>query len=394
MTKTNYILTLFLSFSMFFTSYSQFSDTKLSLSDKKSTNNTVQLYQNFKKTTQKGILFGHQDDLAYGVNWKYEQGRSDVKDVVGDYPAVYGWDLGGLETKSDKNIDGVPFDKMRQYIVDAYKRGGIITISWHFNNPLTGGNAWDTTPKSLASALPGGVSHEKYTTWLDEAAKYLLTLKDKKGNLIPILYRPFHELTGTWFWWCKNNGSPEEFKALWKFTTEYFQKKGVHNLIYVYNTADFNSKEDFLEYYPGDEYVDILSFDKYNYNDPLKDNSFVESCQKQFGIMDNITKEHNKIMAFAETGYEAIPYDKWWTDTLMKAIGNYKISYVLVWRNHGWQEKEKKMHYYAPFKGQTSEKDFIEFYNLDNTLFEKDAAKINLYKKQNHDDKPKERNGY
>jgi len=381
MTKTNYILTLFLSFSMFFTSYSQFSDTKLSLSDKKSTNNTVQLYQNLKKTTQKGILFGHQDDLAYGVNWKYEQGRSDVKDVVGDYPAVYGWDLGGLETKSDKNIDGVPFDKMRQYIVDTYKRGGIITISWHFNNPLTGGNAWDTTPKSLASALPGGSSHEKYTTWLDEAAKYLLTLKDKKGNLIPILYRPFHELTGTWFWWCENNGSPEEFKALWKFTTEYFQKKGVHNLIYVYNTADFNSKEDFLEYYPGDEYVDILSFDKYNYNDPLKDNSFVESCQKQFGIMDNIAKEHNKIMAFAETGYEAIPYDKWWTDTLMKAIGNYKISYVLVWRNHGWQEKEKKMHYYAPFKGQTSEKDFIEFYNLDNTLFEKDAAKINLYKK-------------
>ena len=381
MTKRTDILTLFLSFSMFFTSYSQISDTKLSLSDKKSTNSTVQLYQNLNKTTQKGILFGHQDDLAYGVNWKYEKGRSDIKDVVGDYPAVYGWDLGGLETKSNKNIDGVPFDKMRQYIIEAYKRGGIITISWHFNNPLTGGNAWDITPKSLASVLPGGSSHEKYTAWLDEAAKYLLTLKDKKGNLIPILYRPFHELTGTWFWWCKNNGSPEEFKALWKFTAEYFQKKGVHNLIYVYNTADFNSKEDFLEYYPGNEYVDILSFDKYNYNDPLKDNSFVESCQKQFEIMDNIAKEHNKIMAFAETGYEAIPYDKWWTDTLMKAIGDYKISYVLVWRNHGWQEKEKKMHYYAPFKGQTSEKDFIEFYNLDNTLFEKDAAKINLYKK-------------
>lgn len=381
MSKTNYILSLFLSFSAFYTSYSQTNNSTILLADKKATQETVQLYKNLHKNTSKGILFGHQDDLAYGVNWKYEEGRSDIKDVVGDYPAVYGWDIAGIETKSDKNIDGVPFDKMRQYIIDGHGRGGIITISWHLNNPLTDGNAWDTTPKSLASALPGGKSHEKYKAWMDEASKYLLTLKDKKGNLIPILYRPFHELTGTWFWWCKNNESPEEFKTLWKFTVDYFQKKGVHNLIYVYNTADFKSKKDFLEYYPGSEYVDILSFDKYQYNDPSKDNSFVESCQKQFGIMDQIAREQHKIIAFAETGYEAIPYDKWWTGTLMKALGDYKISYVLLWRNHGWQEKEQKMHYYAPYKGQLSEKNFVEFYNLENTLFEKDAAKINLYKK-------------
>lgn len=356
-------------------------NTKLSIIDKKASPETIQLYKNLVKTTNKGILFGHQDDLAYGVNWKYEAGRSDVKDVTGDYPAVYGWDLGGLEKKSDKNIDGVPFDKMRQFIKDAHSRGGIVTLSWHFDNPLTGKNAWDTAPKSLASTLPGGVSHEKFKSWLDEAAKYILSLKDKKGKAIPILYRPYHELTGTWFWWCKNNGSPEEFKTLWKFTIDYLQKKGVHNLIYVYNTADFKTKEEFLEYYPGSDYVDILSFDKYQFNDPTKDNSFIENCQRQFKIMDEVAKEQHKIMAFAETGYEAIPYDKWWTDTLMKAIGDYKISYVLVWRNHGWQEKEKKMHYYAPYKGQVSEKDFIDFYNLDQILFEKEAAKENLYKK-------------
>lgn len=366
---------------MFWTNCAQNNNTNLSLFDKKATKNTNILYQNLVKTTQKGILFGHQDDLAYGVNWKYKEGNSDIKEVVGDYPAVYGWDLAGLESKSDKNIDGVPFDKMKQYIIDGHNRGGVITLSWHFNNPLTGGNAWDTTPNSLASALPGGNNHEKFKSWLDEGVKFILTLKDKNGELIPILYRPFHELTGNWFWWCKNNGSPEEFKKLWKFSVEYLQQKGLHNLIYVYNTADFNSKEDFLEYYPGAEYVDILSFDKYQYSDPTKDNSFVESCQKQFEIMNQIAKEQNKIIAFAETGYEAIPYNNWWTDTLLKAIGKYKISYVLVWRNHGWQEKEQKMHYYAPYKGQVSEKDFVKFYNLDNILFEKDASKINLYKK-------------
>src|SRR5436190_18227416 len=70
--------------------------------DKKATKETVALYNNLKKLLSKGFMFGHQDDLAYGVGWKYDAstssaGRSDIKDVTGDYPAVYGWELGHLE---------------------------------------------------------------------------------------------------------------------------------------------------------------------------------------------------------------------------------------------------------------------------------------------------------
>ncbi|PJJ07140.1 mannan endo-1,4-beta-mannosidase [Flavobacterium sp. 1] len=381
MTKTNHILSFLFAFSIFCSAQSQNNDTKLSLSDKKSTKSTILLYQNLYKTANKGILFGHQDDLAYGVNWKYEEGRSDIKDVVGDYPAIYGWDIAGLEKDNTKNIDGVPFDKMKQYIKEANERGGISTISWHFDNPATGKNAWDNTPNSLKTVLPGGENHKKFTTWLDKAATFFLSLKDKKGITIPILFRPFHELTGGWFWWGKGNCTPEEFKSLWKFTFEYLQKKGVHNLIYIYNTGGFKTEEEFLQNYPGANYADILSFDNYQNSDDKNGEKFVAETQNQFKIIDKIAKKQHKLIAFAETGYEAIPYDKWWTDTLMKAMGAYKISYVLVWRNHGWQEKEQKMHYYAPFKGQVSEKDFVQFYNLDNILFEKDAAKINLYKK-------------
>lgn len=380
MKKDLIILLICSSISISCTTKAQNINTKSSLSDKNATIETNILFKNLVKLSSQSILFGHQDDLAYGVNWKYEDGRSDVKDVTSDYPAVYGWDLSGLEKKSDKNIDGVPFNKMRQYIMDGHSRGGIITLSWHMDNPLTGKNAWDTAPKSLASVLPGGKNHDKFKSWLDEGVKFISTLIDKNGKPIPILFRPYHELTGNWFWWCKNIATPEEFKSLWKFTFNYLQSKGIHNLIYVYNTADFKSKEEYLEYYPGSDYADVLSFDNYQFNDPTKDNTFVENCQRQFKIMDEVAKEQNKIMAFAETGYEAIPYNKWWTNTLMKAIGEYKISYVLVWRNHGWQESEKKMHYYAPYKGQTSEKDFIDFYNLDQILFEKEAAKANLYK--------------
>ena len=381
MKKESYVLSICLIFSTISSCVSQTTDTKLSLSDKKSTKNTVTLYKNLQKTIDKGVLFGHQDDLAYGVNWKYEENRSDITDVTGDYPAVYGWDIAGIENDNPKNIDGVPFDKMKEYIKAANERGGISTISWHFDNPATGKNAWDNTPNSLKTVLPDGKNHQKFISWLDKAAAFFLSLKDKKGDNIPILFRPYHELTGSWFWWGKGNCTPEEFKALWKFTFNYLQKKGVHNLIYIYNTSGFKTEEEFLEYYPGSEYADILSFDNYQNSDDKNGEKFIAESQHQFQIIDKIAKEQHKLTALAEAGYEAVPDPKWWTGTLLKAIGNYKISYVLLWRNHGWQEKEQKMHYYAPFKGQVSEKDFIDFYNLDTTLFEKDAAKINLNKK-------------
>lgn len=352
-----------------------------SLSDKNATPETVNLYQNLILLQEKGFLFGHQDDLAYGVKWRYEDGRSDIKDVTGDYPALYGWDLGGIEHQKSNNIDGVPFKKMKNWIKEIYDRGGVSTISWHMDNPLTMKNSWDTTPGSLRSILPNGEKHQLYLSWLDQAAQFLGNLKGSDGKKIPILYRPFHELTGNWFWWCKNNATPEEFKEIWRFTIHYLREtKKLNNLIIVYNTADFKSKEEFLEYYPGDDVVDVLSFDKYQYTNPVTDSSFITEVQNQLKIMNEVAVEHQKPMAIAETGYEQIPYENWWTKTLTEAIGNYKISFVLLWRNHGWQEQEKKMHYYAPYKGQLSEKDFIEFYNSPKTFFQKDITQENIYK--------------
>lgn len=352
-----------------------------SLSDKNATPETENLYQNLILLQEKGFLFGHQDDLAYGVKWRYEEGRSDIKDVTGDYPALYGWDLGGIEHEKSNNIDGVPFKKMKNWIKEIYDRGGVSTISWHMDNPLTMKNSWDTTSGSLRSILPNGEKHKLYMSWLDQAAQFIGNLKGSDGKKIPILYRPFHELTGNWFWWCKNNASAQEFKEIWRFTIHYLREtKKINNLIIVYNTADFKSKKEFLEYYPGDDVVDVLSFDKYQYTNPVTDSSFITEVQNQLKIMNEVAVEHQKPMAIAETGYEQIPYENWWTKTLTEAIGNYKISFVLLWRNHGWQEQEKKMHYYAPYKGQLSEKDFIEFYNSPKTFFQKDITQENIYK--------------
>jgi len=350
--------------------------------DKSATAETLHLCNSLKKLAAKGYMFGHQDDLAYGVNWRYENGRSDVKEVAGDYPAVYGWELGGLEAGEDKNIDGVPFKKMRQFIKEGYERGGVITISWHARSPFGAPKgAWDTTHGSVASILPGGENHTMYKAWLDELAKFFLSLKNSQGEAIPVLFRPFHELTGNWFWWGRNACSAEQFKVLWRFTQYYLQnEKKVHNLLYVYNTSgDFKTKEEFLERYPGDDMVDMISFDSYQYDDPVKSDWFVKNTNMQLDILTAIATDKDKLMALAETGYEQIPFANWWTETLAKAIGQHKISYVLVWRNHGYNQWMKRMHYYAPYKGHGSEKDFIKFYELENTLFEKDVAKEKLY---------------
>lgn len=355
-------------------------------SDKKATRETIALYKNLQQLKGKAVLFGHQDDLAYGVGWQYEKGRSDVKDVSGEYPAVFGWELGHLELDSAKSLDQVPFEKIKEFIKFGYEQGAINTISWHFTNPLNGKSAWDVTPGSVASILPGGSRHDTYVLYLDRLANFLKDLKGKKGEPIPVLFRPFHELTGNWFWWCQNVCSPDEFISIWRFTADYLRnKKGIHHLLYVYNTAEFNSREQFLERYPGDEYVDMVSFDSYQHQNAIteKGNDFIRQIDSRLKMLDEVAAEKGKLTAFAETGYEAIPQADWWTKVLLPALKKYKPGYVLVWRNAGLMKDTGKMHFYAPYKGQVSEDDFKKFFADPDIWFLKKTKAANLYKLKN-----------
>jgi hypothetical protein len=218
-------------------------------SDPKANRRTRELYASLHSLPGKGIMFGHQDDLAYGIGWKYVPGESDVKRVAGDYPAVYGWDLGHLEMGDTRNIDQVPFDAMRRFIRDGYRRGGVITLSWHLHNPANGGSSWDTTA-AVRQVLPGGDKHALYLSWLSRLADFLGSL-EHKGKPIPVLFRPYHELTGSWFWWGEKNCTPEEYIALWRMTADYLrQTRKLNNILLVYSTAEFIDEAHFLERYP------------------------------------------------------------------------------------------------------------------------------------------------
>ena len=350
------------------------------LADPAATTLTKKLYTSLFEIQKKGVVFGHQDDMAYGVGWKYIKGNSDIKLVTGEYPGIYGWDIAHIEIKSPNNIDDVPFANMKQYIQEGFTRGGLITLSWHAKNPLTGGNAWDTTHGTVASILPGGLKHTKYVDWLNQVAGFLCELKTKEGIQIPVLFRPFHEFTGNWFWWCKNTCTPAEFKELWRFTISYLRDvKKIHHLIYVYNTADYKTEEDFLERYPGDEWVDVLSFDRYQFEGTNGTAVFNDVMTKQLTILNKVSEERKKPAAIAETGFEAIPDSNWWTGTLYPLLKKVPLVYVLVWRNHGFMKSTGKMHHYAPYPGHTSSSDFIKLFNFPDIFFEKKIQAQKIY---------------
>ncbi|OIV40899.1 glycoside hydrolase family 26 protein [Flavobacterium johnsoniae] len=345
--------------------------------DKNATKETKNLYRNLNAISISHILFGHQHALEYGHGWSNEPDKSDVKSVTGSHPAVVGIDFsdfsGQSKVKTEKSIQ-----VLRKNVVDTYERGGITTVSWHFNNPASdGGFYWKEgiSKASMALIKPGGSHHEQYKEILKTIADFANSVKAKDGTLSPMIFRPFHEFDGDWFWWGKPYTSREDFIEVWQFTVSYLRDTlGVHNFIYAFSPDNrFNSESEYLERYPGDKFVDMFGMD--DYADFGRDGKYdLEAGLKKLEIISNLGKKKKKLAAFTETGLESIPNEKWWTEVLLKTLksNDLKLSYVLVWRN----DAISPTHYYAPFPEQISVPDFLKFYNDPFTLFEKDLTNI------------------
>ncbi|SFG33582.1 glycoside hydrolase family 26 protein [Prevotella sp. KH2C16] len=323
------------------------------------------LIKRMKKLQRAGIMVGHQDDPVYGHDWKWELGRSDVKDVVGDYPALMGFELGHLEQGKEKSLDQVPFPRIREEVKRQHERGGIIEISWHPDNPVTGKSAWDPSGFPVREILAGGSQHAKFNTWLKRIAEFLSSLRDKDGKLIPVVFRPWHEMGGGWFWWGSKSCTPEEFKQLFVYTHDVFTRQyKLDNLVWGYspNAGD----EDFLKYYPGDEYVDLMGFDLYDFE---ADNAkYQGNLKRELTRLAKVGKEHKKLIALTETGAQQLPDENWFSQVFWPVAREYSFSYVLFWRNAWDQHKET----YMSYPGAPSEADFKKFAAEKRTLFVND----------------------
>jgi mannan endo-1,4-beta-mannosidase len=352
------------------------------LIDKGATKETRALFYNLFDLSEEHILFGHQHATQYGHGWYGDADRSDVKSVTGSHPAVIGVDFNGLSGRPDSMIEKEK-ESLQKNISDTYNRGGITTVAWHFNNPVSKTNFYwndSTAAAAVKDIIPGRSHHEQYKAILKTIADLAKSVKGNDGRTIPVIFRPYHELDGDWFWWGKAHCTTDEFKTLWRFTVSYLRDSlQVHNFIYAFSPDNsFFTEEQYLERYPGDEWVDMVGVD--NYGDFGRNGKYnLEAGIKKLKIVSDYALKAGKLAAFTETGLESIPNPAWWTETLLKALRSAKMQlcYVLVWGN----DVRSPTHFYAPFPGQVSEADFIKFYNDSYTLFEKDLKKIYRLKK-------------
>ena len=208
----------------------------------------------------KAVLSG-QENLATDVTkW-----TDIVKDITGEYPAILGedWSYGEDAYVKRQNIVAAA--------TDYWQKGGLVSISWHQVNPDTWDGSKDEGPfddtqvkmeQERFDELLDEISdlHKKYLSHLDTIAGYLSMLQDSG---VVVLWRPYHEMNGGWFWWGGKNNFAELWKIMFDRYTNYHE---LNNLIWVWSPNITNGKQErrLSDYFPGDNYVDIIGIDGYN----------------------------------------------------------------------------------------------------------------------------------
>ncbi len=369
---------------------------EINIVDKKATAETRSLFAFMQQQRKRAIMFGHQHDTTQGLTITSTDGtQSDTFNAVGDFAAVYGWDTLSIVTPKQEG------DVVAQ-IKKAYARGGIITVSSHFDNPKTDkkkgdgmvGTAWDQTP-AVVESLPGGEFNDVYKGYLDQLAQWANNLKDDQGKLIPVVFRILHENTGSWFWWGDKQSTPEQYKRLYQYTVEYLRdRKGVHNFLYAYSPNNFwdVTEANYLERYPGNAWVDVLGFDTYG---PVADNAdWFKNVVANAALVVRMAEARGKIPVISEIGIrapdiEAGKYDNQWYQKLiagLKADNDARhIAFLLTWRNapQGVPGPNGKNvpHYWVPSNREENIKngtldDFRVFYKDDLTAFNRDISGV------------------
>lgn len=345
-----------------------FSNKEVNLVDQHATKQTKSLFGYLQGVRGKAILFGHMDDTTEGATITTRDGtQSDVKNAVGDFPAVYGWDTGdiGQSTKAEREA---LIDVMKK----AYQRGGIVTLSSHMPNFVTGNDFYDNSGYVVSHILPGGDKNQEFNHYLDMIAEVAKHLKDDQGKSIPVIYRPFHENNGSWFWWGAAFTSPAQYKEIYRYTVEYLRdKKNVDNFLYSFSPGSpfNNNPSKYLETYPGDDYVDILGFD--TYNDGTGTDLWLKQVVQDAALISKIADFKGKIAAFTEFGYSNMKIKgnselRWFTkllDALKSDPDAKKMAYMLTWANFTSESA------FVPFRNHPIHgdhellNDFVDFYN-------------------------------
>lgn len=296
--------------------YSKATDT---LTDPLATDETKALMKYLKSVYGNHIISGQQEIYGSGHDGNMELEFEYIADITGglqpairgfdmmNYNPLYGWEDGTTE----RLIDWVN------------NKGGIATVAWHINVPIDFANYevgdavdWtkcsyknyqssNSTFNTANAVIEGTKEYEYFQAAMEDLAEQLLLCQEAG---VPIIFRPLHEAQGNegnysdgtaWFWW--GDRGAEVYKELWKLLyTTMTETYGLHNLIWEYNSYNYSNSH---TWYPGDEYVDIVAYDKYNvdYNrgDGLTSGPNVSAISSIFNYIYNLV-DGGKMIAMSE----------------------------------------------------------------------------------------------
>ncbi|WP_379144092.1 PA14 domain-containing protein [Paenibacillus sp. sgz500992] len=243
----------------------------------------VKLLSNLYSITGKGIISGQHDYLE-----SPDEFSNKLKGTSGEYAALHGYELGVISGQSESTAAS-----QRKNVVNSainwYKNGGIVAMTFHQNLPGTA-YLWSNVQKPLTQAefnryvTPGTAEYASLITDLDKVAVSLKSLRDAG---VPVLWRPYHEMNGNWFWW----GKKSNFAELWNIMYDRFVNvHQLNNLLWVWNPNAPNAWSDpYALTYPGASKVDVLAADIYDndYMNKYYDSLLSLAAGKPIGIGEN-----------------------------------------------------------------------------------------------------------
>ena len=281
--------------------------------DKKAIPEAQNLMNYMASVYGKNIISGQQEIYKYGHGGNFEQEFDYLQEKTGKLPAIRGFDYLNCVNILYGSEDGTT-DRMIDWVKN---KNGIITASWHITVPksMAGYKVGDSVSYDNATYNPkltdfvtsnvlvdGTVEREFYLESLKVLAAEIKKLQDQN---IPLIFRPLHEAEGgggetaSWFWWGKDGSAV--YKDIWKLTYKTLTEEyGLHNIIWEWNSYNFATSAD---WYPGDEYVDIIAYDKYNCSDWSTGSEIISHNDSAiastfYGIMDKYNSK--KMIAMAE----------------------------------------------------------------------------------------------
>jgi mannan endo-1,4-beta-mannosidase len=210
----------------------------------------------------KAIIAGQHNFPNEGPHW-----TELANNLSGKYPGLYGEDFGFSAGDDKDSVLSRP--AMIEEVKRQYKSGAVIALTWHEVRPTDDepvtfhdsvrGHLTDSEWQQLLT--PGTLLYNRWCAQVDVVAGYLRQLRDAH---IPVLYRPYHEINGNWFWWAGRPGKDGSAALYRQLYDRFVNVHHLDNLVWVWNVNAPNPGWPLVaEYYPGANYADVVSMDIY-----------------------------------------------------------------------------------------------------------------------------------